>query len=474
MTKEKKDAPARQSKSASDNKTTNNVPQESVESNHYASDTATDIDATTVATINANAHVSGYATKTQAIYSTINDVLDDIILNKITNPYDIEKNMLVAIGLTFELENALRSKHDQWKIPQVLGGIEIALIINRLYPVVSIATDFTSNRELDVLAIYKDTGENKGLYVTDEHEFRTLARQYNSSIKNREINEVLLVLKDLAPRKCCCKQKNLIAVNNGIYNFDTKQLMPFDQQFVFTSKSRVDYNPFAQNQLIYNSDDGTTWDVESWMTDLSDDPEIVELLWQVIGACIRPLVSWNKGIWFYSNTGNNGKGTLCHLMRNLLGNGTHTSISLGDFSKEFTLEPLMHVSAIIVDENDVGAYSDKNANLKAVITGDVIQINRKFKAPIAFRYQGIMVQCVNEMPKVKDKSDSFLRRVLLVPFTKCFTGQERKYIKNDYLNRKEVLEYVLYRVLHMDYYEFNNPSVCQELLNEYKEYNDPI
>ena len=93
------------------------------------------------------------------------------------------------------------------------------------------------------------------------------------------------------------------------------------------------------------------------------------------------------------------------------------------------LEPLTRATAIIVDENDVGTYIDKAANLKAIITNDAISINRKFKQVISYRFYGFMVQCLNEMPRIKDKSDSFWRRQLFIPFTKCFTGAERKYIK---------------------------------------------
>lgn len=85
-----------------------------------------------------------------------------------------------------------------------------------------------------------------------------------------------------------------------------------------------------------------------------------------------------------------------------------------------------------------------------------------------------MVQCLNEMPRIKDKSDSFYRRQLFIPFTKCFTGKERKYIKSDYLNRQEVLEYVLYRVLNMNYNDFDVPQECQDALAEYKSFNDPV
>lgn len=176
----------------------------------------------------------------------------------------------------------------------------------------------------------------------------------------------------------------------------------------------------------------------------------------------------------YSEKGNNGKGTLCVLMRQLVGEERYASIPLKYFGKDFMLEPLIRATSVIVDENDVGTYIDKAANLKAVITGDTIQVNRKFKQPISFKFKEFMVQCLNEMPRVKDKSDSFYRRQLFIPFTKCFTGAERKYIKDDYLKRKEVVEYVMYKVLNINYYEFDVPEACKNALEEYKEFNDPV
>ena len=161
-------------------------------------------------------------------------------------------------------------------------------------------------------------------------------------------------------------------------------------------------------------------------------------------------------------------------MRNLCGNGMHTSIKLSDFGKEFALQPLLHCNAIIVDENDVGRYLDTLSDLKAVVTNDIIQINRKFKDPVSFRFWGFMVQCINDLPRIRDKSDSFYRRQILVPMDKCFTGAERRYIKDDYLSRPEVLEYVLKKVLHTDFYQLSSPARCRDLLGAYKELNDPV
>ena len=142
--------------------------------------------------------------------------------------------------------------------------------------------------------------------------------------------------------------------------------------------------------------------------------------------------------------------------------------------KRFSLEPVLHATAIITDENKVNEYLDDVSNLKALITNDTLSIEGKFQMPVSFRYKGFMIQCLNGLPKVRDKSDSFYRRQLFLPFFKCFTGKERKYIRNDYLTRREVLEYVLYRVLNMNYTTLSEPAKAKQLLREYKEFNDPI
>ena len=283
-------------------------------------------------------------------------------------------------------------------------------------------------------------------------------------------------MSDHCERVFRTKDKNLVPVNNGIFDFDTKTLIPYSKDYVFLGKCHVNYVTNPTSPVIHNPKDNTDWEIEDWMRGLSDDPEVVNLLWEIIGACIRPNVSWNKAAWLYSTQGNNGKGTLCSLMRNLCGDGNHTAIQLSAFSKDFALESLVKASAIINDENDTDIYIDKAATLKAVITGDVFQMNRKFKAPISFQFKGFMVQCINGLPKVKDRSNSFYRRQLVVPFLKNFSGKgvERRYIKDEYLARKDVLEYALWRVLNMDYYELSEPEACKALLLEYKEVNDPI
>ena len=387
----------------------------------------------------------------------------------------IEEELLLEINVCLHGDNAIRDKSEKLPILKCLPAPVIAECLYNLNYIRKInCTGRQNMSDSSILAIYVPDGPRGGTYSTDERIFYKKAKEFCYTITKQIFKEVLEHLMLAAEEVCPCQDADLIFVGNGIFNYKTKQLMPFSPEYVSLSKCGVDYIPLAANPSIYNPIDKTTWDIENWMNELSDDPEIVNLLWETIGAVIRPNVSWNKSVWFYSNSGNNGKGTLCHLMRNLCGEGNYASLSISDMSKEFMLEPLLTATAVITDENDVGAYCDRAANLKAIITNDVILINRKHRAAISFQFHGFMVQCVNDLPKMRDRSESIYRRLMFVPFNKCFTGQERKYIKDDYLNRKEVLEYVLHRVLHMNYYSLSQPAACSRKLDEYKIFNDPV
>ena len=363
----------------------------------------------------------------------------------------------------------------KYRMLKVLSPSQIGRILVYLHRARRIYHGKNDGTDNVSIGTYVTEGKNEGIYDVSDVHLEALVRQYNDAATTRDVSEVVAWLRSLAPSVSVCDDMNLVAVNNGIYDYETKMLMDFDPELVFLTKSHVNFVDNAVNPIIHNDDDSTDWDVESWMQSLSDDAEIVDLLWKLCGAIIRPNVSWNKSAWLYSESGNNGKGTLCRLMRNLCGDGAHASIPISAFSNQFGLEALTHVSAVIVDENDTNTYLDKVAALKSVITGDPVTVDRKFKQAITVTFRGMMVQCVNALPQFKDKSDSAYRRLLLIPMDKRFEGKERKYIKNDYLNRPEVLEYVLYKILaETSYYELPVPPLCEELLSTYKTFNDPI
>lgn len=375
----------------------------------------------------------------------------------------IEDELMKRIRVRITQTNQILQKGDsRLTMPKYLTFSQIAEILNKVM-IIRVLID-GDNADTEILGIYD--GE---IYVTDQRIINNAAIALNNTITKRDFEELINRLMLICDRVPINKDRDLIAVGNGIFDYKRKVLLPFSEDMVFLSKSVVDFNP---NATLKTYSDG--WNVDDWIKDISVDSEVEQLLWETIGAVLRPYVKWNKTVWLYSTTGNNGKGTFCELLRNMLGPKAHASVPIADFAKDFALEPIIGKQAIIVDENDVGVYIDKVGIMKAVITSDIVTVNRKFKTPINYRFRGMMVQCLNEYPKVKDKSDSFYRRQIFVPFEKCFTGAENKNIKDFYLHDTEVLEYILHRVLMSDFYNLSEPQSCKNALNDYKETNDPI
>ena len=337
-------------------------------------------------------------------------------------------------------------------------------------------TSDSNSTDMCPLAVYNDSGHDEGVYTTDNDTIESIIRDACPTIVQRDVNETKAFLRAMAPVKFRSNDRNLIALNNGVFDYETKMLLGFDPEWVFASKIGTDYNENAKNVFIHNDEDGTDWDFDSWLEELSDEPEAPKLLWQIIGAAVRPNTAWNQAAFFYSTKGNNGKGTLCELIRGVVGKRNCCSLSLDTLGREFMLTPLLKASAIITDENNVGEYLERTANLKAIITGDALNINIKHRDPVSYTFRGFMIQCLNDAPKFRDKTDSMLRRIIFVPFDKCFTGRERKYIKEDYLKRKEVREYVLKHVLEdiPDYYSIEVPQYCKDALDDFRLSNDNV
>lgn len=119
--------------------------------------------------------------------------------------------------------------------------------------------------EYDLLAIYVSEGENEGLYDINEYVLKKLVVELNYTITGKEIQEVLEIIRLDAPRVLRTVDPNLVPVNNGIFNYATKELEPFSPRYVFLAKTRVNYIFNAKNIVIHNDEDNTDWDIESWM-----------------------------------------------------------------------------------------------------------------------------------------------------------------------------------------------------------------
>lgn len=328
------------------------------------------------------------------------------------------------------------------------------------------------------LYVYCDSGPDIGLYVADESALRERIRLFDKEIDDRKMKEILGKLSDSAPRVEKNSDVDAVPCKSRVFDFKTKTQRDYDpERDVFTAKLPIDCPTARPDEPVRALSDGSEWSFTSWMLDLfeplADAEEVAELIWEVISAIVRPGVAWGRAVFFHSVEGESGKGTLADLFANLLGDA-FCSIPLRRWGVEYALEPLMEAQAVIVDENDVGSFLENLANFKAAVTGDRLPINRKYKSTVTVTFHGLIVQCINDFPDTKDKSDSFYRRQLFVPFPKSFTGAAFPEIKEQFLADPEVLEFVLWEALHRDHYSLSEPESCRALKEQAIESNDLV
>lgn len=414
----------------------------------------------------------------------------DFLRSEYSNPITIESEDDLVKTFT-NMANSLRRIHivnealRVGKQPDYARGRnfkfdldEIAIIIHSFIPIVQLA--MTENTKKFELATYQHVGAQQGTYQFDTRLIETIIYIFNPATTKTQLDTCLRIIGIKANLTKETSNIHKIPVGNGIYNRQTKELEPFSPDYITTTKIATNYNPDAQLVVIHNEDDRTDWDVESWLRDLSGglinkfDQDTNTLFWQIIASAINPKQVNAKAIFFYSSVGNNGKGTYGQLLKNLVGKENYSSLPIPAFKHEYMKEQLLGKTLNIADENPVDIYLDSVQDFKAVITGDDILINRKFEKPIAVQIKAINIQMLNGLPRTKDKSDSFYRRLIIVPFVYSFTNNgERAYIKQDYIHRPDVLEYVLKRALEMEpFAEFVTPKASIEALAQYKEDNN--
>lgn len=402
-------------------------------------------------------------------------------LSGITDPENIDLEYLLDLG-TGALRAKIRdveeynmvNKAGKKRIPDKLTFDEVAIIMMTLFIFRNI--QMTERTDDTILGIYiaNKSSDKYGTYATTKKQMYEIMERIVPNFKNKDMDDVIDKIERSAPTVEQTKDRHLFAVKNGVFNNRANVLLDFSPEYVYLTKIPVDYMENPNNPVLI-APDGYKWDVESWIKDLAVDDDTTTLIWQVIADCLQPNYSRHKSIWFYSEKGNNGKGTIGQLIKNLLGRGNYASLSVADFKHEFLKETLLGVASNISDENDVDVFIDSIKDYKASVTGDDININRKYEKPLRIQFLGTNIQMMNGLPKTKDKSDSFYRRLIIVPFLKSFTNNgERKYIKSDYIHDEDVLRYVLHKALHMDFDEYITPASSAELIESYKEKNNPV
>lgn len=159
--------------------------------------------------------------------------------------------------------------------------------------------------------------------------------------------------------------------------------------------------------------------IDSWIRKLANnDPQVEQLLWQVIAALFRPNHAFGKAILLYSDspTGKNAS-LFLELLKNLVGVEQTATLSFADFEGRHLPENLDRVSVVLSDEIYLDDFYrlPKAEKFKKWVAHKKIQVKVKYGPVKEVQGRGICVFCTHELPPAHKRSQLLGDLFIVVP-----------------------------------------------------------
>ncbi len=148
---------------------------------------------------------------------------------------------------------------------------------------------------------------------------------------------------------------------------------------------------------------------DEFLEEALPDPEVRAFLQEYAGYTLLGDTRHQLAAWLVGE-GGTGKGTFAQTMQAL--HRQTVALSL-DGLDGFKLAGLQSASLVCVDETPPRIDEQR---LKTLISGDVIQIDRKYQDPLTLRPTAKWIVNGNALPAISDHSTGFWRRWLIFPF----------------------------------------------------------
>lgn len=276
--------------------------------------------------------------------------------------------------------------------------------------------------------------------------------------------------------------ENLICLNNGILNIHTKQFVPHSKEYYFDSFVNIDYDPNAKECPVF---------VKYLNHTFNDDKETIANIIR-IGGYLLDTSCIAERMFIFDGGGANGKSVLINTFQLMFAEDQITPLSLdvmasSSFSKELLIKSRVNFCA----EQKKGFLDSEE--LKKIITGDRIEINRKFKIALSFTPKTKIVVACNGLPTFKDTTHAIYRRLLIIRFKNRYLTESdynklsNPKLSNSFLQDKQLFPKIKKEMsailnlfisglidLRKNDYQFIDSNDSQKAMNEYKKDSDTV
>jgi putative DNA primase/helicase len=156
-------------------------------------------------------------------------------------------------------------------------------------------------------------------------------------------------------------------------------------------------------------------------------PTAAHFLQEFAGYALTTEMVHELAVWLFGPPGS-GKSTFIAGLAAMLGHRAGI-LGLADLERSrFTLADLPGKTLVVASEQP-SSYLASTNTLNAIISGEPIQVERKYRDPFTVMPRAKVCWAMNELPRVADANSGLFRRVKVVTFLKLAEGQQDPEIK---------------------------------------------
>jgi len=210
---------------------------------------------------------------------------------------------------------------------------------------------------------------------------------------------------------------SLLSLQNGILNIESGELLQATPSYFSLSACPYAYDPTVSEPTQWLAFLQSLW---------PDDPEAITSLQEWFGYLLSQDTSRHK-ILFLIGPKRSGKGTICRILEQMIGERNVAHPTLSSLAENFTLSSLLEKSVAIISD----ARLDQRHNVDVIaerllsISGeDALTVDRKYRDAITVRFTTRIVIASNEIPRLADSSAALAYRFHIITISQSFYGRE--------------------------------------------------
>lgn len=240
--------------------------------------------------------------------------------------------------------------------------------------------------------------------------------------RDNKRNEVLKALKDLII-DIEAKDK----FDAGI-NPDTKHINVKNGMLDWKNDELKEHEPeyYSQFQLPIKYDSKA--ECPKWEAALKDwvpEEDARKFLQEYVGYCLIPSTKFQIALILHGS-GSNGKSTFLEVINDLFGDSNLSNIPMHRITERFETANLQDKLVNICSDIDP-TYLKKTGDLKAAIAGERLRGEYKYGKSFDFRPVVRLIFSANEIPKARDKTEAWYRRLKIINFPNTFSKEDENY-----------------------------------------------